>query len=101
MELSWSLLALLSALAGLAWLWHASLRARERANLAAAETCQRSGLQLLDGTVAFRGLRPARSASGRLALRRTYVFDYSQDGVTRRQGFVILLGTALESIGLE
>ena len=34
-------------------------------------------------------------------LRRTYVFDYSQDGVTRRQGFVILLGHSLESIGLE
>jgi Protein of unknown function (DUF3301) len=101
MELSWSLLALLLGLAGLAWAWHASLRARELANLAALETCERSGAQLLDGTVAFRGLWPARGGDGRLALRRTYVFDYSQDGVTRRQGFVILLGTALESIGLE
>ena len=101
MELSWTLLALLLGLIGIAWTWHATLRARERANAAALETCERSGAQLLDGTVAFRGLRPARGGDGRLRLRRTYVFDYSHDGVTRRQGFVILLGTSLEAIGLE
>jgi Protein of unknown function (DUF3301) len=101
MELSWSLLALLLGIIGIAWAWHASLRARERANAAALETCQSTGAQLLDGTVAFRGLRPVRGTDGRLQLERTYVFDYSQDGVTRRQGFVILLGRSLDSIGLE
>ena len=101
MELSWSILALVSGLIAVAWAWHANLGARERANLAALETCRRTGAQLLDGTVAFRGFRPARGPDGRLRVRRTYVFDYSQDGVTRRQGFVILLGDSLESIGLE
>jgi hypothetical protein len=100
-ELSWSLLALLIGLVGVAWAWHTNLGARERANVAALETCQRTGAQLLDGTVAFRGFRPARGSDGRLRMRRTYVFDYSQDGVTRRQGFVILHGHSLESIGLE
>ena len=38
---------------------------------------------------------------GGCGCERTYLFDYSQDGVTRRQGFVILLGHSLESIGLE
>ena len=101
MDLSWSLLALFSTLIVLGWAWHSNLGARERANLAASETCQRTGAQLLDGTVAFRGFRPARGPDGRFRIRRTYVFDYSQDGVTRRQGFVILLGDTLESIGLE
>jgi hypothetical protein len=101
LELSWSLLALVCGLIAVAWAWHANLGARERANLAALETCQRTGAQLLDGTVAFRGFRPARGPDGRFRLRRTYVFDYSHDGVTRRQGFVILLGDSLESIGLE
>ena len=100
-DLTWSLLALVVGLIAVAWAWHANLGARERANLAALETCQRTGAQLLDGTVAFRGFRPARGPDGRLRVRRTYVFDYSQDGVTRRQGFVILLGDSLESIGLE
>ena len=100
-DLTWSLLALVVGLIAVAWAWHANLGARERANLAALETCQRTGAQLLDGTVAFRGFRPTRGPDGRLRVRRTYVFDYSQDGVTRRQGFVILLGDSLESIGLE
>jgi len=100
-NLSWSLLALVSGLIAVAWAWHANLGARERANLAALETCQRTGAQLLDGTVAFRGFRPARGPDGRLHMRRTYVFDYSPDGVMRRQGFVILMGDSLESIGLE
>ena len=95
------MLALLIGLVGVAWAWHANLGARERANVAALETCQRTGAQLLDGTVAFRGFRPARGSDGRLRMRRTYVFDYSQDGVTRRQGVVILHGHSLESIGLE
>jgi hypothetical protein len=101
MELSWSLLAILVGLLSVAWFWYDSLSARERANAAALETCEGTGAQLLDGTVAFRGLRPVRAEDGRLRLRRTYVFDYSQDGVTRRQGFVILTGTAIESIGLQ
>lgn len=101
MELSWSLLAAFCALAGLAWAWHSNLRAREQANSAALETCRHNAAQLLDGTVAFRGLRPVRGDEGRLQLQRTYVFDYSQDGVTRRQGFVIVVGDTVASIGLE
>jgi hypothetical protein len=99
--LTWPLLAVLIGLVGVAWFWHDSLGARERANLAALDTCRNTGAQLLDGTVAFRGLRPVRGADGWLALRRTYVFDYSQDGVTRRQGFVILTGRSIDSIGLQ
>jgi hypothetical protein len=41
-----------------------------------------------------------RDASGRLTLRRSYVFDYTSDGVTRQQGFVILRGRDLEAVGL-
>ena len=37
---------------------------------------------------------------GRLTLRRSYVFDYTPDGVTRLQGFVILCGRDLEAVGL-
>jgi hypothetical protein len=91
-ELTWSLLALLAAMLAVAWFWHDSLGARERANDAAQETCETTGARLLDGTVAFRG--------GTLQLRRTYVFDYTRDGVTRLQGFVVLTGHRVDSIGL-
>lgn len=100
MELSWSLLALLAAMLGAAWFWHDSLGARERANEAAFETCRSTGASLLDGTVSFRRLQAVRVAGGALQLRRTYVFDYTRDGVTRQQGFVILTGRFVDNVGL-
>jgi hypothetical protein len=99
-ELSWALLALLAAILGIAWFWHDSLGARERANEAALETCRSTGAALLDGTVAFRRLQPVRIGGGSLQLRRTYVFDYSRDGVTRQQGFVVMTGRSVDTVGL-
>jgi hypothetical protein len=80
--------------------WRASVEARDRANAAAAEACRESGVQLLDGTVAFQRLRVARHQDGGYALRRTYVFDYTDDGHSRRQGFVMLRGREVEVVGL-
>jgi hypothetical protein len=100
MELSWALLALLILLIATAWYWHDSLGAREFANEVAFETCRNAGASLLDGTVAFRRLQAVRVAGGSLQLRRTYVFDYTRDGHTRQQGFVILTGRRLDSVGL-
>jgi hypothetical protein len=88
------------ALILVAWAWHASLAAREFANRIAAETCTEAGVQLLDGTVAMLKLALARAADGRLVVRRTYVFDYSEDGYGRRRGFVVLTGLSLDSVGL-
>jgi len=101
LDFSWSLLFGFAALGGIAAVWHTSLGARELANDAARETCASLGAQLLDGTVAFRRLRPVRGADGWLGIERTYLFEYTLDGSTRRQGFVIVAGNAVESIGLE
>ena len=94
------MLALLAGMLALAWFWHDSLGAREAANTAAFETCQSTGAALLDGTVAFRRLQTVRMAGGTLGLRRTYVFDYTRDGATRQQGFVVMTGRSVESVGL-
>ena len=88
------------ALVLLGWAWYASLRARELANRIAADTCAHAGVQLLDGTVSVLRVGLTRSAAGTLVLRRTYVFDYSEDGATRRRGFVVLTGLDLDSVGL-
>ena len=100
MELSWTLLALLAAMLAAAWFWHDSLGAREAANAAAIETCQSTGAAMLDGTVAFRRLQAVRVQGGSLGLRRTYVFDYTRDGATRQQGFVVVTGRSVDSVGL-
>jgi hypothetical protein len=101
LELSWSLLLLLIALGGFAMFWLDTLGARDQANAAARETCASTGAALLDGTVAFHRLRIVRDDAGRPAFERTYLFDYSLDGVTRRQGFVVVRARRVESIGLE
>ncbi len=84
----------------LAFWWHSSVEAREHANSAAREACTGADVQLLDDTVSFKSVRLARTADGRATLRRTYVFDYSDDGATRRHGFVILRGREVELVGL-
>ena len=98
MELGWGALVLLVVAAAAIWFLQDSLAARERANSAAMEACQRLSLQFLDGTVAFARLSFTRER-GQLAIRRTYVFDYTANSIERRQGFVILVGRRLESVG--
>ena len=83
---------------GVVWFWQDSLRVRDAANTAAMEACARMGLQFLDGTVAYSQLRVVRE-SGRLCLRRTYVFDYTANSIGRLQGFVMMLSGHVESVG--
>ncbi len=66
-----------------------------------AKPARSPGAALLDGTVAFRSLRVVRGEAGRPQFERTYLFDYSTDGTTRRQGFVVVTGRHVESIGLQ
>jgi len=94
------LAALLLLLAALA-LWADSLRARERAVAAGREACARYGVQLLDETVAFARLRLARDEAGRVRLRRTYVFEFTETGDNRRHGAIVMLGARLEDLRLE
>ncbi|HZF15502.1 MAG TPA: DUF3301 domain-containing protein [Steroidobacteraceae bacterium] len=81
-------------------LWHRNLACRELANRIASETCKHADVQLLDGTVAFSRFAGGRDTAGRWSLLRTYVFDYTDNGVNRRQGFVVLRGLNLEAVGL-
>ena len=91
----------LAAIALLGWWWYDSMRARERALVVAGAACGRDGLQLLDETVECVTTWPARDDDGRLVLRRTYRFEFSDDGNNRRAGMVVILGTAVESVHLD
>ncbi len=98
--MSWELLAAVALAAVLALFWHSSLAAREIANRVAAETCASANVQMLDGTVAIHRLRLVRGGDAPLAWQRIYVFDYTEDGFSRRRGFVVLTGDTLDSVGL-
>ena len=81
--------------AAIAWLWLDSIRVRESAVAAARDACAAEGLLLLDDTVAFAGLKPARDDNGRVKLQRSYDFEYSDTGDNRRKGSVVMLGSRL------
>ena len=96
----WELIAIVLIAAG-ALIWIDSLRARERALAAGREACERYGVQLLDETVAFATLRLGRNDEGRVRLRRTYTFEFSDTGNNRRHGAIVMLGGELQDMQLE
>jgi hypothetical protein len=81
--------------------WSDNMRAREIALASCRNACQRAGLQLLDDTVSMASLRPVRDASGRVALRRIYVFEFTDTGDNRRHGSVVVMRHAASGIELE
>jgi len=96
----WETLAILVILAAvLAWV--DGMRARERAVDAGRAACERYGLQLLDDTVAFAHLGFVRDEEGRLRVRRSYTFEFSDTGNNRRHGTIVTLGGELADLQLE
>ena len=96
----WEPFAIVMIAAG-AWFWVDSLRARERALAVGRRACERYGVQLLDETVAFATLGIARDDAGRLHLRRSYTFEFSDTGNNRRRGAIVMLGGELLDLQLE
>ena len=93
---------LLLAVLGLGvWFWLHSIRILEIAREAGRRACAREDLQFLDDTVAGTKLRLARNAYGRRVLRRTYRFEFSETGNSRREGEVIMLGDRVETVTME
>jgi hypothetical protein len=89
----------IAALAVLVWV--DSLRSRERALGAGRDACARYNVQLLDDTVAIARLGLERDSEGRLRLRRTYLFEFSDTGNNRRSGSIVMLGAELQDVQLE
>ena len=94
-------LSTLLILAALVWLWFDSMSARERALALGKRACARDGLMFLDETVECIALGFARDADGRMALRRTYGFEFSDTGNNRRSGSIVMLGGEVESLYTE
>lgn len=97
---TWSLLALM-LLAAFGWHWLHGIRILELAREAGRRACEREGLQFLDDTVAGTSMALARDDNGRRILCRTYRFEFSETGNSRREGEIVMLGERVESITLE
>ena len=75
-----------------------AMRIRELALQAVGHASRRDDFQLLDQSVHIRRISLSRDEKGRWRVWRQYRFDYSYDGVERRQGFVIMLGKQLQAV---
>ncbi len=73
------------------WFWSASRARAETALAVARNLCARAGVQLLDGSVVFIGLRPVRGRSG-FAWRWRYRYEYSSDAINRSLGTISIVG---------
>jgi len=75
-----------------------SIRVRELAVAAVQKASERDDFQLLDQSVHVQKLSMSRDDRGSWCLWRQYRFDYSYDGVERRQGYVIMLGKKMQAL---
>lgn len=96
-----SSLSLLLIIGVLVWLWLASLKSRDIAIQTARGSCNHQGLQLLDATVSLQKIRPYYENSNDFGVKRTYIFDYSGDGVSRQTGCIVMQNTRVVSVILE
>lgn len=95
-----SLLVIL-VLAGIAWFWFDSTKAKETATQAASGACQAIQAQLLDQTVSLKRLSVSRDKNGRIQLARSYNFELSLDRQERSTGRVNLLAQNISSVQLD
>ena len=96
--MDWLILLILAALV---WFWIGSLRALEVARNAGKLACKNYDVQFLDDAVSGIALALVRDELGRLAIRRTYRFEFSETGNSRLEGRLTLLGTKVESVIME
>ena len=75
-----------------------AIRVRELAIQAVAKASRRDDFQLLDQTVHIQRMSLSRDASGRWRIWRQYRFDYTMDGVERRQGHVMMLAKHVQAV---
>lgn len=83
---------------GLGVYFLSAIRVRELAVQAVARAGKQDDYQLLDQAVHIRRISLSRDPRGRWRIWRQYRFDYTYDGVERRQGHVIMIGKQLQAI---
>lgn len=83
------------------WFWWDSRGASEHATRVAKQHCESMNVSFLNGTVAWRKVRLKRNLKGRMALERSYFFEFASDGQQRYRGELVMLGKRVKSIQLD
>ena len=85
-----TLILLMIAGAALYGWWTSARGAAERAAALGRDACQAAGVIWLDQSVHANGLKLRRGEDGRLGLERSFRFEYSEDGIQRHVGKLVL-----------
>ncbi len=88
-------------LAIVALYWYNSMQSKTRAVQFARRECEKQGVQLLDQTVQRIRLSMSRDNGHQWRIWREYRFEYSEDGVNRHEGKLVILGYRLVRSALE
>ena len=75
--------------------WLDGIRKKEIASDAAKKWCQKAQVQFLDDTVRLTGIRLKRNSRGRIALMRTYQFEFTMDSSSRETIQITLLNARI------
>lgn len=81
------------------WFWLDSARAREIATGVCEAACRQRQLQFLDQTVALHRMGLRWTSRG-IRIRRVFRFEFSEQGIGRRQGHITMLGSGMEDFSL-
>ena len=81
------------------WFWLDSARARELATAICDQACKLREVQFLDQTVALRRISISWTNNG-MRLRRTFRFDFSEEGITRHTGHIVMIGIQMQEFSL-
>ncbi|MEZ5542642.1 MAG: DUF3301 domain-containing protein [Pseudomonadota bacterium] len=96
-----STLGLILLLLVLLAFWSIGLRNHDTAIATARETCRQRDVQFLDGTAALQSIKPDWTSAEGPVLQRTYTFDYSEDGIIRRTGCIIMRNSRVTAVLLD
>ena len=77
------------------FMFTAARGAAERAGEIGRDACHAAGVQWLDQSVHATGMRLRRKESGWLGVERSFRFEYSEDGLDRHVGRLVLRGERL------
>jgi Protein of unknown function (DUF3301) len=81
------------------WFWLDSARAREMATAICTKACELRRVQFLDQTVVLNRIGISRTKNG-IRLRRTFRFDFSEEGLARHSGHIVMVGIDMQEFSL-
>ena len=81
--------------------WLSSIRCKDVAAAAAKRECKRCEVQMLDQMVHQVRISMSRDHNDRWRIWREYRFEYSDDGDSRLEGHLTLLGHKVVRVALE